>query len=232
MELSKRGLHNTKLYHKFLKGADNINTWEYIFFDKNNYTLYHQTSIKSKMKLRSHRLKRVFKGKGYVKSGNLINDPMDFRYKNRISIRDLQGILKRIIFPEIFQGFNKFTLSDSDYDFLRHWMSRTSLESKIPAYNNNEYWDSFNKFLIYGDKRGIITNDIRIYNKVGYAYGTLTDVAYIKDKNSGIEFFLTATILVNKNKIFNDDIYEFEEAGIPFLGALGRGVLKELIKIN
>ena len=42
-----------------------------------------------------------------------------------------------------------------------------------------------------------------------------------------IDFFLTATILVNENKIFNDNIYEFETKGIPFLASLGRGILKE-----
>ena len=72
--------------------------------------------------------------------------------------------------------------------------------------------------------------EIRIYNKVGDAYGTITDVAYIKDKKNDIEFFLTATILVNENKIFNDDIYESDQIGIPFLAALGRAVLEEIKK--
>ena len=31
-----------------------------------------------------------------------------------------------------------------------------------------------------------------------------------------------------KNKIFNDNIYEFEELGIPFLSALGREIFNEL----
>ena len=73
-----------------------------------------------------------------------------------------------------------------------------------------------------------MTPEIRIFNKVGLAYGTLTDVAYIRDKNTGLEFFLTATVLVNENQIFNDDIYEYEELGIPFLAALGREILTEL----
>jgi hypothetical protein len=33
---------------------------------------------------------------------------------------------------------------------------------------------------------------------------------------------VTATLLVNKNKIFNDGIYEYDEIGIPFLAELGR----------
>ncbi|MGB5359311.1 MAG: hypothetical protein WBN27_05150, partial [Eudoraea sp.] len=58
--------------------------------------------------------------------------------------------------------------------------------------------------------------------KVGFAYGTLTDCAYIVDEKNHIEFMLTATILVNKDDIFNNDNYEYEEIGIPFLAALGR----------
>ena len=60
-------------------------------------------------------------------------------------------------------------------------------------------------------------HQVRIYNKVGYVYGTLTDIAYIEDKVNKLAFFLAGTILVNKNETFNDDNYEFEETGIPFL---------------
>jgi hypothetical protein len=60
-------------------------------------------------------------------------------------------------------------------------------------------------------------HQVRIYNKVGYVYGTLTDIAYIEDKVNKLASFLAGTILVNKNETFNDDNYEFEETGIPFL---------------
>ena len=62
----------------------------------------------------------------------------------------------------------------------------------------------------------------QIYNKVGYAFGTLTETAFIEDSKNNIRFFLSATILVNKNEIFNDDIYEYDTVGIPFLAELGR----------
>ena len=161
---------------------------------------------------------------------NIIYEPMNFEKKNRISIRNLEGILKRIIFPEAFQKKQRFNLTTEDYNFLKYWMSRTTLESNYPDYNSENYWDSFGKFFIYGDKKNVMTPEIRIYNKVGDAYGAITDVAYIKDKKNEIEFFLTATILVNENKIFNDDIYESDQIGIPFLAALGRAVLEELKK--
>jgi sporulation protein YlmC with PRC-barrel domain len=66
--------------------------------------------------------------------------------------------------------------------------------------------------------------EVRIYNKVGSAYGTLTDVAFIQNEKEGIEFFLAATILVNQNQIFNDDLYEYDTVGIPFLAALGEAI--------
>ena len=44
------------------------------------------------------------------------------------------------------------------------------------------------------------------------------------DEKEGIQFLLSATILVNKNEIFNDDTYEYDTIGIPFLAQLGREI--------
>ena len=229
-ELTQRGLSNTRLYHKFLFGADNINTWGFTFLNENKKIIYHQPSISALVDLKINNLEGNLKGIGHIKSKNIVFEPMNFERKNRISIRNLEGILKRIIFPEAFTEKELFNLTKADYKFLRHWMSRTTLESNYPNYNDGKHWDSYCKFFIYGDKKGAMIPEIRIFNKVGQAYGTVTDVAYIKDEKNKIEFFLTATILVNENMIYNDDIYEYDEIGIPFLAALGRSVHKEIMK--
>ena len=229
-ELTQRGLSKTRLYHKFLFGADNNNTWGYTFLNENQKIIYHQPSISALVDLKPNNLKGILKGIGHIKSDSLLLKPMNFERKNRISIRDLEGILKRIIFPEAFSEKELFNLTKTDYKFLRYWMSRTTLESNYPDYNDDKHWDSYCKFFIYGDQKGAMIPEIRIFNKVGQAYGTLTDVAYIKDEKNKIEFFLTATILVNENMIYNDDIYEYDEIGIPFLAALGRSVHKEIMK--
>ena len=225
-QLQKKGLNNTQIYHKFLKNSDNLNSWRFLFIS-NRDTIYNQNSIKSILNNSNKNLKSVIKGNKFIYNNQLINGPFDFNYKNQISIRDLNDILKRIIFPENFQKDERFDLQESDYNFLKYWMSRTSIEdNNINMINKNKYWDSYSKFFIYGDKKGEMNDDIRISNKVGMAYGTLTDVAYVKDKINNIEFMLTATILVNDNDTFNDDIYEYDSKGIPFLSALGRQVLK------
>ena len=61
---------------------------------------------------------------------------------------------------------------------------------------------------------------------MGYAYGYLTDCAYIVDKKKNKEWLITATIHVNDNQIFNDDKYEYDNIGIPFLAELGRQLIK------
>ncbi len=150
---------------------------------------------------------------------------MDFSKKNFASLRALNQILKRLIFPDQFTKEESFDLTTKDYEFLKYWMSRTPPEVEVPYYDRNDYYDSYCKFLMYGDLKGEMSDQIRIYNKVGLAFGTLTDVAYIKD-HQGVEFLLAATVLVNHNQIFNDGEYEYDELGIPFFGALGRAVYK------
>lgn len=225
-QLSEKGLEETSIHHKFLFGADNSSTWEYYFLSEQD-TLYEQKSISAKKPISNGNLKKMIKGVGYLDGNALVNEPFDFSKKNRISIHDLEGILKRIIFPEIFETDERFGLLEEDYEFLKYWMSRNTLESNDPDYSNDpDLYDSYVKFFIYGDQKGAMTDNIRIFNKVGDAYGTLTETAYIQDRLSGVEFLLTATVHVNENQIFNDNIYEYDSIGFPFMAGLGRAILK------
>ena len=153
---------------------------------------------------------------------------MDFSHKNWMALSAQLALLERIIFPEEFTPEEQFDLSQEDLAFLRYWMSRSTLESDIAAYSAAEYYDSYGKFFLYGDTKGAMTDQVRIYNKVGYAYGTLTEIAYIEDKANKVAFFIAGTILVNKNETFNDDNYEFEEKGIPFLAEIGRQLYQNI----
>ena len=217
------GITNFNLSHKFSDSVNKNSTPRFIFFNQKGDTLYNQAPIISNQKIKNTHLDGVLKGKGYVKDGTVIEEPMDFSEKNYASIVALNQILERIIFPKVFSGNEQFNIEPEDYFFLRYWMSRTPNEVTIPFYDRETFFDSYCKFFIYGDKKGEMTNTTRVYNKVGLAYGTATDVAYLKDRN-GIEFFLTATILTNKNEIFNDNTYEYDQLGIPFLAALGREI--------
>ena len=67
---------------------------------------------------------------------------------------------------------------------------------------------------------------IKIFNKIGFAYGHVIESAFIKTRKSS--FILSAIIKVNNNRIYNDNIYEYESIGFPFFAELGREIAKVL----
>jgi hypothetical protein len=74
---------------------------------------------------------------------------------------------------------------------------------------------------------------VRIFNKVGDAYGFLIDAAYIVDYKNNVAFFLSAALLCNSDEIFNDDNYDYDTVGFPFLKALGKAIYQyELTQVS
>ena len=161
----------------------------------------------------------IKKGHGFYASDSLYEEPFDFALKNYYPVSSQHNVLKRIIFPESFPAEERFNVSELQLKTLREAMHTLPKEL---GYDKTEYYDSYVKFLMFGDVTQPMPEYIKIYNKVGYAYGSLTDCAYIHDIRNNVEFMVTATILVNKDGIFNDDAYEYDEVGIPFLAQLGR----------
>ncbi|MEX0274641.1 MAG: serine hydrolase [Flavobacteriaceae bacterium] len=161
------------------------------------------------------------KGSGFYVGDSLMAGPFDFGKKNYFPISSQHGTLKRVIFPELFPLGQRFDINGAQRDLLLKAMYSPPADV---GYDPEEFYDGYCKFFMYGDTTDDIPDHIKIYNKVGYAYGTLTDCAYIQDTKNNVEFMLTATILVNSDGIFNDNQYEYEEVGIPFLAELGRHV--------
>jgi hypothetical protein len=65
---------------------------------------------------------------------------------------------------------------------------------------------------------------IRVFNKVGWAYGFLIDVSYVVDFKNRVEFMHSSIVYVNSDGILNDDKYDYETTGWPFLYELGQTV--------
>jgi len=165
------------------------------------------------------KLNKILKGKGYYENGKLINSPMDFSRKNYLSLETLHGTMKRVVFPDNFPRKKRFDLSAENRELLLYNMQNLPRNA---GYDPKEYYDGYCKFFMFGDTKETIPDNIKIYNKVGDAYGTLIDCAYIVDEINRIEFIISATLLVNEDQIFNDDNYDYDEIGLPFLAELGR----------
>ena len=177
-------------------------------------------------------LKETSKGVGFYDdhTESIVEEPFDMSEKNFINLVDLEASLRRVIFPELYEASERFDLAQSQYDFLYSVMPKTPLDFQFHQDHADEYYDSYVKFFYNGDSKKPIPDHVKIFNKVGWAYGTLTDCSYVADIKNNIEYFLTATILVNKNGIFNDGKYEYEEKGLPFFSNLGKAVYNYELK--
>lgn len=214
----EKGLSPFRISHRLsTTNADEITTKPLVIYLNDSTTI--TSSPMSNKEPKHLQLNAIKKGKGFYAGDSLYEEPFDFSLKNYYPINTQHDLLKRVIFPEQFSKDQRFDLNTDQHQFLLKAMRTLP---KNTGYNEKEYYDSYGKFLMYGDSMDPMPEHIEIYNKVGYAYGTLTDCAYIKDSKNNIDFMVTATILVNKDGVFNDDNYEYDDIGIPFLAQLGR----------
>ncbi len=170
-------------------------------------------------------------GSGYMSNGKLVNESMDFSARNRISLLSLHGILKSIMFPEAVKGESRFAVPDSTLSMVRKFMSMLPGESGIPQYQTPEYYPAYCKFVLYGgDPKAKLLPGVRIFNKVGDAYGFLLDIAYVADFTNQVEFMVSTVIYCNKDGILNDDKYDYDSVGLPFMKFLGETIYAHELK--
>ena len=218
------GYENTYLNHKFNPDPFVNSSWIISTLDNDIIS----SKENKKIILANSNISNLKKGERNLVNGEIINESRDFSSKNRSSLTDMHNIMKNLIYPEI--TFSKFNLNVEDYDFLRYWMSRFTYEDLGNKYiGDDKFFNSYNKFFIHGMDTILKSTDVRVYNKIGQAYGTSTDSAYIKNYKEDVEFFLTATIYTNKNEIINDNIYEYGDTAIPFLSKLSKTLYKNLL---
>ena len=221
-QLHKKGYVDAQILHRLeisLSQDENRHTNPIQFLDSNNNVLYSQPLVYNG---EAYTKRNDSLGSAYYANGELINTPMNFSKKNRLSLEDLHHILRSVIFPDDVPAQQRFNLTKDDYDFVHQYMSKFPSESVFPSYDSAEYPDAYVKFLLYGARKEPLPKNIRIFNKVGDAYGQLIDVAYIADFDKNIEFFLSATIYCDTDGIINDDTYDYDTIGFPFMKNLGQ----------
>jgi hypothetical protein len=189
-------------------------------FLRNDSVVYEQPPAQSKARFDLSR--QVFIGHAHLdRNDSLINTPMDFTRHNNIPLEDEQSLLQSVLFPESVPLVKRFHLTATDYSFLYRYMSQYPSEERHPRYDTAEYFDSYTKFFFFKAGRTPIPPYIRVFNKPGWSYGFLTDVAYIVDFKNKVEFMLSGVIYVNRDGVLNDDKYEYDETGYPFFREVG-----------
>ncbi len=223
--LYRRGFTGTRIIHRLELMLDPLQDQQTnpVRFVDGDMTLYEQDAIHSPRSFIG--VQPELLGTGEIVDGEYMDRPKDFAVKNAFPLEELHDVLLRLLFPEAVDDEQRFRLRDEDYRFLYRAMSSYPSEGGIDAYEDTaQYPDGYVKFLLFGGKARSIPDNIRIFNKVGDAYGFLTDAAYVVDFENGVEFLLAATVYTNANGVFNDGNYEYDEIGMPFLESLGRAI--------
>jgi len=224
--LHKKGYINTRIIHRLESniGAENNRYTNPVRFEKDGKVVHEQPAQYNAENLKASA--PILAGKGFMKDGQLVNEPFDFTAKNSFPLEEQHRMLKSLFFPEQVPAGQRFNLTEDDYQFLYRYMSQFPVETDYPAHYTDDYYDGYVKFLLFGATKTRLPRHIRLFNKSGDAYGFLLDNAYVVDFEKGIEFMLTAMIYCNEDEIFNDDKYEYDTVGLPFMANLGKTIFE------
>ena len=221
--MRSKGYFDTRIVHRLESAlTKSQNQWTNpVSFVDGDKVIYAQDDVRNEINFYDDQPELM--GVAEIIDGVRVERPKDFSEKNAFPLLDQHSVIKNLVFPGSVEKRIRFDLSEDDYRFLYRYMSMFPGESDIEAYNDKDrYPPGYVKFLMFGGDAREIPSHIRIFNKVGDAYGFLTDAAYIVDFKNKVEFLLSATIYTNENQTFNDNKYEYKEIGLPFLKNLGQ----------
>ena len=221
-KLAEKGYKEVSIRNRLEIGRtkqENRNTQAIHFYNPKGKIIYQQEAQYNKDSLPYY---NAFIGNGYYdQQDSLIKGPLNFSEKNRIYLSDLTHILKSVVFFDQTPPKQRFNLTKEDRKFLLHWMHTLPNESQYPTYDTANYWPAYGKFLYTGSAKGSFPRTIKIFNKVGDAYGFLLDIAYVMDCSTKVEFMLSAVIYCNIDGIQNKNQYDYDSIGYPFYKNLG-----------
>ncbi|NBB19245.1 hypothetical protein GVN20_07750 [Runella sp. CRIBMP] len=223
--LHAKGYPDTRITHRFLRMTpeENRHTNPVRFIREDGSLLFFQPAAYNHEPFDFSRVAKV--GKGYMNAkDSLINEPMDFTMRNKLPLEAFQQMLQSVMFPLSVPAKQRFDLTQEDYKFLHQYLSQFPGETNYPKYDGTQYYDSYVKFFFQDSTHHQLPEGVRVFNKVGWAYGFLTDASYVADFKNKVEYMLSATVYVNSDGILNDNKYEYESVGHPFLYQLGQTI--------
>ncbi len=224
LRLFQKGYTNTRIIQRMTTASaqENRNSGPFKFVDTLGNICFEEEKICTPRFFLNPALKTNV-GRAYFNGRKKIYKPKDFSTNSFLPLSDAHQMLISIIYPGYINLTSRFELSEEDYSFLRKVMSIYPRETKVEEWKNDSiYYDCFRKFIYYGNYIGRADSSIRIFNKVGMAYGFMSDVAYLADYKNKVEFFLSVIIYVNEDEVLNDGRYDYYSIGYPFMEKLGK----------
>ncbi len=232
-QLKSYGFPNIRIWHRFdptCKGQDNFKFNSIQFINRKTKAPYLQLASDSKLQL-EHPLGKVYYGKSQMIGEKLESTAKYFSTMNFMSLQNTHDILRNIMFHEYLSKDQQFNISQIQINYIRKLLAMYPTEAQFPNYQLPNYFDAYTKYLLYGNlPEAKINPNLRIFNKVGFSYGWVSDIAYFCDFENQTEFMLSAVIYANKDGIMGDGNYEYKTIAYPFMKQLGEVIYKYELK--
>jgi len=225
--LWKKGYDEVIIPSRFNRCTDeeDLYTNPFWFYDEGGSNTYFQPSKKSTQKFYNKNKNTVVGTAFYDEEQRKFIEAMDFNTKAILPIEDALQMMIDFVFPEtVMDSTRIWDISVHDRYFLFQYMSMYPRQSSYKKYHKYEkYEDSYKKYFIVADtKDTIYDEDFKIFNVVGLSYGFTSEVAYVVNVRTGVEFFLAAALYTNEDNILNNNNYDYHKVAFPFYGKLGR----------
>jgi len=160
-------------------------------------------------------------GTAWMQGGQRVEGAKDFSNSNSAPLRALHEMMLALMRPELVELKERFQISERARQFLLTGMRLNPAESKFSDAAEAKLDRNYFRLLGVGD--GQWPKDLVVENKVGRAYGFLSDMAHLKQGN--YECFVSCKMYLNRDGVLNDGQYEYESIGRPAMAEIGRLLL-------
>ena len=169
-------------------------------------------------------------GEQHVVGEQRVAGAMSFARKNAITLRDLQHLLVEVVRPEIDTGKRGFPeLGVAARAFVVQALGELPSESRNPRFDAARVPDHACKFVLRGVRDVVPAEHLRVFDKIGRAYGFSIENAYVEDTRTGRGFFLAIVLFTDADGVIGDGAYEYENVAAPFLDAAGRAIARAVL---
>ncbi len=160
-------------------------------------------------------------GQAWMQANRRIEGAKDFTTSNSAPLLALHEMMLALMRPALVLPNQRFQISERARQFLLTGMRLNPAESKYSSAAEAKLDRTFFRLLGVGD--GQWPKNLLVENKVGWAYGYLSDMAHLKQANH--ECFVSCKMYLNRDGVLNDGQYEYESIGRPAMAEIGRLLL-------
>ncbi len=163
-------------------------------------------------------------GHTHVINGITHDAPMDFSWRNRLSLHDIQRSLMLVVRPDLLSDAMTTGLSERHRVLLCDALWPFARQSMNPVFSRDEFRDLSTKYCLHGLKRHWPDDDFVIFNKVGQAYGFTIENAYVVHRPTGRAFFIAISLYANASGVIGADSYDDISVSIPLIADITEAI--------